>query len=88
MVKLTYAAPAAEVEAVYVIVGASPIAVFREEDYARTLNMDNNPTPQKTRRSAAVRRRAHRPSAGGPELGVVSPSSILCSQWIIRSKSS
>jgi hypothetical protein len=50
VVKLTYAAPAAQAEAVYVIVGASPIAVFREEDYARTLNMDNNPTPQKKRR--------------------------------------
>jgi hypothetical protein len=49
-VKLTYAAPVATVETVYVVVGASPIAVFREEDYARTLNMDNNPTPKKTRR--------------------------------------
>jgi hypothetical protein len=50
VVKLTYATPAATAEAVYVIVGASPIAVFREEDYARTLNMDNNPTPKKSRR--------------------------------------
>jgi hypothetical protein len=50
VVKLTYASPAATAEAVYVVVGASPIAVFREEDYARTLNMDNNPTPKKSRR--------------------------------------
>jgi hypothetical protein len=49
-VKLTYATPAATVETVYIVVGASPIAVFREEDYARTLNMDNNPTPQRKRR--------------------------------------
>lgn len=50
VVKLTFAAPAASVEAVYVVVGDRPIAVFREEDYARTLNMDNNPTPKKPRR--------------------------------------
>ena len=51
VVKLTYATPpAAPPEVVYVVVGASPIAVFREEDYNRTLNMDNNPTPAKKRR--------------------------------------
>ncbi len=50
VVKLTYANQAAPVQAVYVVVGASPIGVYREEDYARMLNMDNNPTPQKKRR--------------------------------------
>ena len=45
VVRLRYKAPEAAAEAVYVVLGASPIAVFREEDYARTLNMDNNPTP-------------------------------------------
>jgi len=50
IVKLAYAAPIAETEAVYVVLGASPIAVFREEDYARTLNMDNNPTPTKKKK--------------------------------------
>jgi hypothetical protein len=49
-VRLTYRAPAAKAEAVYVVLGVSPIAVFREEDYERTLNMDNNPTPRKARR--------------------------------------
>jgi hypothetical protein len=51
-VRLTYAAPPATTEAVYIVLGASPIHVFRAEDYARTLNMDNNPTPAraKTRR--------------------------------------
>jgi hypothetical protein len=49
-VKLTYATPTAETESIYVVVGVSPIAVFREEDYIRTLNMDNNPTPKKKKR--------------------------------------
>jgi hypothetical protein len=47
VVKLTYATPTAEAQSVYVVVGVSPIAVFREEDYVRTMNMDNNPTPTK-----------------------------------------
>ncbi len=50
VVKLTYTNQAAPVEAVYVVVGVRPIGVYREEDYARMLNMDNNPTPQKKRR--------------------------------------
>jgi len=49
VVKLTYAAPAAVTEAVYVVLGVSPIVVFREEDYQRTMNMDNNLTPAKAR---------------------------------------
>ena len=50
VVKLTYARPTAVTEAVYVVLGANPIAVFREEDYARALNMENTPTPKKKRR--------------------------------------
>ncbi len=50
VVKLTYAAPAAEANSTYIVIGASPIAVFRQEDYERTLNMDNNPTPAKTKK--------------------------------------
>ena len=49
-VKLTYDKPAAQTTAVYIVLGVSPIAVFREEDYLRTLNMDNNPTPAKKKR--------------------------------------
>jgi hypothetical protein len=49
-VKLAHSAPAKTVEAVYVVLGASPIAVFREEDYNRTLNMDNNPRPTTKKR--------------------------------------
>ena len=51
VVKLTYATPpAAAAESVYIVVGVSPIAVFREEDYNRTMNMDNNPTPTKKKK--------------------------------------
>ena len=49
VVKLKYKAPEVTAEVIYVVLGASPIAVFREEDYARTLNMDNNPVPKKKR---------------------------------------
>lgn len=49
VVKLTHAAPAATVETVYIVLGVSPIAVFREDDYHRTLNMDNNPTAKRKR---------------------------------------
>jgi hypothetical protein len=34
-----------EVRARYVVVGRDPVWVYREEDYARLLNMDNNPKP-------------------------------------------
>jgi hypothetical protein len=50
VVKLNYADAAAAVQAVYVVLGVSPVHVFREEDFARTMNMDNNPVPKKTRR--------------------------------------
>ncbi len=50
VVKLTYATPTAETQSTYIVVGSSPIAVFREEDYVRTMNMDNNPTPAKTKK--------------------------------------
>lgn len=48
--KLSYAGPAASDEVLYIVLGSHPIAVFREEDYERTLNMDNNPTAKKKRR--------------------------------------
>ncbi len=48
-VKLTFAAPRAEVEERFVVLGARPIAVFRESDFDRGMNMDNNPTPKKKR---------------------------------------
>ncbi len=49
VVELTHAAPDVVSEVVDAALGANPIAVFREEDYARILNMDNNPTPKKRR---------------------------------------
>lgn len=49
VVKLKYFAPPAEVEAVFVVVGSPPIAVFREADFTRSMNMDNNPPAKKRR---------------------------------------
>lgn len=50
-VKLAYGGKAKDAEVVYIVLGAGASAVFREEDYARMLNMDNNPpTPSKRRR--------------------------------------
>jgi hypothetical protein len=50
VVKLTYAAPPAEAEVVFIMVGSEPVSVFRDEDYDRSMNMDNSPTPTKKRR--------------------------------------
>jgi hypothetical protein len=50
VVELTYAAPPAEAEVVYIMVGSEPVSVFRDEDYDRSMNMDNSPTPAKKRR--------------------------------------
>ena len=49
VVKLKYANPAAVTETTYIVLGTQPVAVFREEDYTRTLNMDNNPVSKKKR---------------------------------------
>jgi hypothetical protein len=53
VVKLAYAgaAPAAEAEVKYIVIGSSPVSVYREEDFTRTMNMENNPTgkPKKKR---------------------------------------
>jgi hypothetical protein len=47
-VDLKLKAPAKATKARYVVLGRSPIWVYREEDYARLLNMDNNPRPART----------------------------------------
>ena len=49
VVKLKYLNPAAVTETTYIVLGTQPVAVFREEDYTRTLNMDNNPVAKKKR---------------------------------------
>ena len=41
--------PPATREARYVVVGRGPVLVYREEDYTRAMNMDNNPTPPRTK---------------------------------------
>lgn len=35
------------VEVLYIVIGTHPVSVFREDDYERTINMDNNPAPKK-----------------------------------------
>jgi hypothetical protein len=51
VVKLAYAAPAAAVaEVTYVVIGSSPVHVYREEDFTRTMNMENNPTAKPKKR--------------------------------------
>lgn len=52
--KLDLDAPAATAEVVYVVVGTGPVAVYRLEDYNRTLNMDDGPAAAKPK---AKRRR-------------------------------
>lgn len=43
VVKLKYVTPPAETEVTYVVLATQPVGVFREEDFTRTMNMDNNP---------------------------------------------
>lgn len=45
-VKLKYQAPASESEVTYVVLASKPVGVFREDDFTRAMNMDNNP-PEK-----------------------------------------
>lgn len=44
-VRLKQAGPAAGETARYVVLGRGPVWVYREEDYQRMVNMDNNPGP-------------------------------------------
>jgi hypothetical protein len=53
VVKLVRGNPAVAEEARYLVVGTGPIWVYRDEDYQRMLNMDDNPVP---RRGARARR--------------------------------
>ncbi len=50
-VRLTPAGPDAKIQdAEYVVLGTDPLFVYRDADYLRTLNMDDNPAPAKPRR--------------------------------------
>ncbi len=51
MVTLSYPKPAKPQDARYVVLGQGPIWVYREEDYLRMINMDDNPTFQKGART-------------------------------------
>jgi hypothetical protein len=58
-VKLKAKKPPGEQSVRYVVYGRDPIWVYREEDYKRMLNMDNNPVPASSTKS--VNRRTGRP---------------------------
>ena len=51
--------PAGDQSVRYVVHGRDPVWVYREEDYKRMLNMDNNPVPTSSSKSGA--RRSGRP---------------------------
>ena len=44
------AATSAETKTRYVVLGRGPVWVYREDDYTRLLNMDNNPQPGPARK--------------------------------------
>jgi hypothetical protein len=52
-VRLSLKDPRGERNATYVVMGREPVWVYREDDYQRMLNMDNNPSP--ARRTARRR---------------------------------
>ena len=58
-VKLKMKKPAGEQSVRYVLHGRDPVWVYREEDYKRMANMDNNPVPTSSAKSGA--RRSGRP---------------------------
>jgi hypothetical protein len=51
-VRLTMKQPRGEKEARYIVHGRDPIWVYRREDFARAMDMDNQPEPPRTRRRA------------------------------------
>jgi hypothetical protein len=55
-VRLAMKSPRGEKDVAYVVHGRDPVWVYREEDYTRTLNMDNNPQPSPPTRPARRRR--------------------------------
>ncbi len=59
VVKLTMkeAKASRESDVRYVVHGLEPVYVFREDDYKRALNMDNNPEPPRTRKASGRTRR-------------------------------
>jgi hypothetical protein len=56
-VRLMTGTPTVAVETRYMVVGTDPIGVYREDDYKRMLNMENNPAPASTGRSVRPRGR-------------------------------
>ncbi len=52
--------PAGEVSVRYFVHGRDPVWVYREEDYKRMINMDNNPDPASTSKAGSGRTRRPR----------------------------
>ena len=55
-VRLKHPGPPGEEEVQYIVLGQGPVWVYREEDYQRMINMDDNPAP--ARGKARTPRRA------------------------------
>jgi hypothetical protein len=55
IVKLKMKKPAGEQSVRYFVHGRDPVWVYREEDYKRMANMDNNPVPASSSKSATRR---------------------------------
>jgi hypothetical protein len=55
LVKLKMKKPVGEQSVSYFVHGRDPVWVYREEDYKRMANMDNNPEPASSKKSPARR---------------------------------
>lgn len=49
--KLTMTKPPGEREVAYVLMGADPLIIYREDDFQRAMNMDNNPGAKRPKSS-------------------------------------
>jgi hypothetical protein len=56
-VRLVSGTPPVALETRYMVVGTDPIGVYREDDYKRMLNMENNPAPAHSGRATRPRGR-------------------------------
>ncbi len=57
VVRLGMKEPATAKDARFIVIGRNPVWVYREEDYAHVLNMDNDPAASKFRAQSAPRKR-------------------------------
>lgn len=55
VVRLKQPKPAEDKEVTYVVLGRGPVWVYRDEDFVRSMNMDDNPTPPAARKKGRGR---------------------------------